>query len=158
MKRKKIMKRKIEFRGKCVSDSKYAGEWVTGGYVAPDVDCKNQNEGLIVKYLGNDTKIIYHVEADTVGQFTGLRDKNGVKIFEGDIIYSEFSDGSNCHCLVGWNDKEVCFGLMDEYAFRSKQEGYDFPKFDSLVLLNFRNHGMKFEVVGNIHDNFDLMK
>ena len=100
----------------------------------------------------------YEVIPDTVGQFSTLRDKKGNEIYAGDIIYSEFPDGSNCHCLVGWNDEEACFGLMDEYAFRAKQEGYDFPKFDSLMLLNFRNHGTKFEVVGNIHDNPKMIK
>jgi uncharacterized phage protein (TIGR01671 family) len=99
----------------------------------------------------------WRVNPNTVGQFTGLHDKHGKKIFEGDIVYSEFSDGSNCHCLVGWNDEEACFGLMDEYAFRSKREGYGYPKFDSLVLSNFFNHGIKFDVIGNIHDNPELL-
>lgn len=139
----------IKFRGKRLDNKKWEyGDLMHddcgGCYVIP-IDA----EGLYREY---------EVTPDTVGQFTTLRDKNGKEIYAGDIIYSEFSDGSNCHCLVGWNDEEASFGLMDEYAFRSKQEGYDFPKFDSLVLLDFRNFGTKFEVVGNIHDNPEMIK
>lgn len=150
------MNREIEFRGK----SSHSGEWIFGSLLKIDSNYHIVTESDMCEdghHIRQESDTPNWVDQDTVGQFTGLRDKNGVKIFKGDIIYSEFSDGSNCHCLVGWNDKEVCFGLMDEYAFRSKQEGYDFPKFDSLVLLNFRNHGMKFEVIGNIIDNKELL-
>ena len=142
----------IKFRGKDID----TGRWLYG-----DLIQRLGNHPVILTICPTaEGKVGYprEVKEDTVGQFTTLRDKNGKEIYAGDIIYSEFSDGSNCYCLVGWNDEEACFGLMDEYAFRSKQEGYDFPKFDSLVLLDFRNLGTKFEVVGNIHDNPEMIK
>lgn len=121
------MNREIEFRGKCVSDSKYAGEWVTGGYVAPNADCKNQSEGLIVKYFGGNTTITYHVDPYTVGQFTGLRDENGVKIFEGDIVNVCFNEydrvGRFYACtdlkpyyrgVVTWNDRLGKYEILIE--------------------------------------------
>ena len=156
----------IRFRGK---DAK-TGEWLYGYYVEQhlpeyDTDQPDRITGYTnLPMLFNDEPgqrdgcYWHEVVYNTVGQFSTLRDKNGKEIYAGDIIYSEFLDGSNCHCLVGWNDEEACFGLMDEYAFRSKQVGFNYPKFDSLLLLNFRNHGTKFEVVGNIHDNPELIK
>ena len=143
----------IKFRGKDIE----TGEWIYGDLIQR----LGYYPAILTTYPMDDGKVGYaerEVNEDTVGQFTTLRDKNGKEIYDGDIIYSEFSDGSNCHCLVGWNDEEACFGLMDEYAFRAKQEGYNFPKFDSIMLLGFRNFGTKFEVVGNIHDNPEMIK
>ena len=149
--------RTIKFRGKCVADSKHAGQWVYGGYSEPQEDCK-QNEGLITVYLGGSSTCKYHVIPNTVGQFTGLHDKNGKEIYEGDIVYSEFEDGSNGSSLVGWNEKQSCFGVMDEYAYRSKLEGFGYPEFQNHVMLAFKRDAKLFEVIGNIHDNPELLK
>lgn len=144
--------REIKFRGKEINTD----EWVFGFYTQGSFIDPNTGKETVRHIIHAD--FLHDVEPETIGQYTGLKDRNGKEIYEGDIIYSEFSDRSNCHCLVGWNEEKVCFGLMDEFAFRSKQEGYDFPKFDSLVLWNFRNYGTKFEVVGDIHDNPELIK
>lgn len=133
--------REIKFRGRCVPDSKYAGEWVTGGYVTPDSDCKNQSEGLIVEYFGGNTTITYHVNPNTVGQFTGLCDKNGVNIFEGDIVHMVWQDPM----FSKWHEKTM---LVE----------FKWGRFTVFYLKPFEHSDKHyFEVIGNIYDNPELL-
>lgn len=165
------MNREVLFRGKCVSDSKYAGEWVTGGYVAPDADCKRRNEGLIVEYFGGNTTITYHVDPDTVGQSTGLVDKNGVKIFEGDIVkrVSVNSDSSlyyDCGVVV-FDNGNASFKLsMYKCVFNGRDIGLFDDDDDATCnfVTNVVYDGQTpqedeycYEVISNIHDNSELL-
>lgn len=151
------MNKEIIFRGKCVPDSKYAGEWVTGGYVPLSEDITPNNEGLIMRFLGGSTTITYHVDPDSVGQFTGLVDKKGYKIYDGDILFVEFADKSGGYQLVGWNEETASWGIMDAYSYQSIKEGYDFAEFKNHVLLAFLKDALICEVVGNIYDNSELL-
>lgn len=141
------MTREIKFRGKAKLD----GKWWFGNLVSKDTRGRTQI---------NDPEHggCFDIDPETVGQFTGLHDKNGKEIYEGDIVYSEFEDGSNGSSLVGWNEKEFCFGIMDEYAYRSKLKGYEYPTFLNRVMLAFMRDAKIFEVIGNIHDNPELLK
>jgi uncharacterized phage protein (TIGR01671 family) len=78
----------------------------------------------------------------TEGQFTGILDKNGNKIYEGDIIYAEF-DGENILGNVYCN--EITFDIDCEYD----------PECNMLLFLKANDIG---EVIGNIYENADLLK
>jgi uncharacterized phage protein (TIGR01671 family) len=82
------------------------------------------------------------VHSKTVGQFTGLTDKNGTKIFEGDIVKAERICNGNIWtgCVAWWNGFFAIQGLKD---------GNNVPAIDL-----FKNY----EVIGNIHDNPELLE
>lgn len=89
----------------------------------------------------------FPVYGDTVGQYTGLRDKNGERIFEGDILIYVV-DGE-----YDVNEKYLVVFDDDEAAFRTKFycEGKYMCYEDIIPCENF-------EVIGNIHDNPELLK
>ena len=127
------MTREILFRGKRLDN----GEWV---------------EGLLFKYCGEFCIALYSLEGDdyglyptcyakvdpsTVGQFTGLYDKNGVRIFEGDVL-----------CVIGqgifkcrWDDGNFEFCLSGKESF-----GLAYVSPNDIF------------VTGNIHDNPELLE
>jgi len=115
--------REIEFRGKASN-----GEWVCGGYV--------QKENAICPTTAS---VKIYVDPNTVGQYTGLRDIGGVKIFEGDIA------------LYDGKKHEVLFDDGSFFLNPSKKAGC------FLVLLG--NLGQEeVSVIGNIHDNPELLE
>lgn len=134
------MSREILFRGKTEK-----GEWLYGFY---------HNETSI-ESSSSDRKITRHhiytqdfdkfVMPETIGQFTGSTDKNGKKIFEGDIVkyFFGYENGKENReiLLVVW-DKEYCKFMLEEQ--RTKQR---------IDLCEFE----KTEIIGNIHDNPELL-
>lgn len=144
------MSREILFRGKCVSDSKYAGEWVTGGYVPLSKDITPNDEGLIMRFLGGNTTITYHVDPDTVGQFTGMTDKHGVKVFEGDIV-----DVYDFTSVYASKYRGVVKMYRGSWCVEYEDSILDMVAHPRLFFDDFADR--KTEVIGNIHDNPELL-
>lgn len=135
--------RTIKFRGKCAKDSRYAGEWVEGGVL----QCEKSDDVLIVSAITDTCSCTYHVDPATVGQFTGLVDKNGREIYEGDFINY---DGSTWGGVVQWHPNGYFF-INDSY-------GKKYPRCDSYRPLGDMLDGRPLVVVGNIHDSPQLLK
>jgi hypothetical protein len=84
------------------------------------------------------------VYTDTIGQFTGLTDKNGKKIFEGDIVHG-ISIWDEANLVVIFEDGEFRMVLSEQY--KEYKPGWGF-----YAVRNFNK-----EVIGNIHDNPELL-
>lgn len=137
--------RQINFRGKSSRD----GEWFFGNLY--DKDTKGNTH---IMSLERGCLVI---DPDTVGQYTGLHDRKDREIYEGDILFVEFADKSGGNQLVGWSKETASWGIMSTYEYQSLKDGYDWPEFESHTLLAFLRHAITCEVVGNIHDNPELM-
>ena len=126
--------REILFRGKCKTDN----EWLYG---FPYVTRKN---AVKINWYCSEFGSMRtdEVDPETVGQFTGLTDKNGVRIFEGDIV-ERVSDGERA--VISWLKYFACFGLsFDGWCCGFDNYDYNLPS--------------DFEVIGNIHDNPEILK
>ena len=131
--------REILFRGK--TDN---GEWVYGHYV--------YQYGAHMIYLPDGTDREYgfdyhHIIPETVGQFTGLTDKNGKKIFEGDIISTDIK---RPYLVVEFRDG--CF------MFNCNDGGEDYYDIMLPICKEAHTEYEYGEVIGNIHDNPELLK
>ena len=139
------MNRVVKFRGKCSPQSKYKGEWVTGSLVVPDQI--EDNEVLIVVAHSDSCKSTYHVDKDTIGQFTGLYDANEKEIYERDIIRFHFNGSEYILCVIFNNEVG---------AWCVAYKGSEYVGIRPLGELLCEYSGM--EVIGNIHDNPELFK
>ena len=153
--------REILFRGKRLDN----GEWKCGSYVH-QYGC---HEIFLESCEGEYGFDHYHVAPETVGQFTGLTDKNGKWIFEGDILSVTVNEKIN---KAEESDEWLEFGLKVPTGNRIKTVwSVEWKKFSGF--LGFRAYGKdrRFnipltyntiynngaEVIGNIHDNPELL-
>jgi len=122
--------REIKFRGKRLDN----GEWVYG-FIVIDFDGTH----IVWQESREDVWTIETVDPATVGQFTGLKDKNGREIYEGDIL----EEYPGYYFEVVWSNEWAKFKLQ----WRTK--GYQYPEW---------NRGVEMVVIGNIHDNPELLE
>ncbi len=122
------------FRGK----RKDGQGWIEGDLV----HTRTTTQGVVTEIYTLDMS--YEVDPETVGQCTGLKDKNGKLIFEGDIVKGLFNFGLEIMSVCTF--KDGAFGLT------AKQCGaYHFSAFTSIC-------NVKYEVIGNIRDNPELLE
>jgi hypothetical protein len=128
------MSREILFRGKMGK-----GDWIYGCYVlTPD-------DGPVIMTCADwGGKFSHPVIPATVGQFTGLCDKNGVKIFEGDKVESSCGEIG----IIEYLEEDGMFIISFPITSGHSSWIATFGDFD----------GNEMEVIGNIHDNFELLK
>ena len=131
--------REILFRGKREDN----GNWIQGSLFI------RMGEAFIIPLPLITSKS--KVAPETVGQFTGLFDKNGKKIFEGDIVHvlgnQQVEDWKNVNYIgsIAFLDAGFCVidGTIEDHALRR----YQLPRLD-----------FDLEVIGNVHDNPELLE
>lgn len=139
--------RKILFRGK----RKDNGNWIYGTVVYPR-SIKNENYVAIVPIIDGESvhSMIREVIPETVGQFTGLYDKNEQEIFEGDICRTMV-----CDMTVEKDCGIVCYDSMGILSLKRADDVYS----DFFVHINIGCvDAYSIEVIGNIHDNPELLE
>ena len=119
--------REFLFRGKRTDN----GEWITDSetYI-------RDGDGI---WLSDENLNVVTVIPETVGQYTGLIDKNGMKIFEGDILTIE---NEGVYAAIKYNESNAAFYVEDE-----DHEDYLGEAWETDVVI-----------IGNIHDNPELLK
>jgi uncharacterized phage protein (TIGR01671 family) len=147
--------REIKFRGKSLE----SGLWVYGYVIfsKPFADGKRwawiiEESILPLGAVSTPTSKFIQVDPETVGQFTGLQDKNGRDIYEGDILREHSGDE---YCNGGWS-KTYWIGFID---LLSPFDGY--VRYDDFEKTHYMVNGInpdKTEIIGNIHDNPELLK
>ncbi len=122
--------KEYKFRGKR-KDNK---EWVYGCYL-------KRWTGTTYKHFIHDGLLEYEVDPSTIGQYTGLHDKNGREIYEGDIVKLTYFENKEDSIIkpVQWHYDWDCYGI----------------RFGNYTIEQLYMH-YSIEVIDNVHDNPEL--
>lgn len=146
--------REILFRGKRADNKK----WVYSSFIMQD----KEHKVLSAEVELFDGKMWWVICPETVGEYTGLKDKNGNKIFEGDIFVS-YEYGDKKYDLIGVIERRGA-------SFILRSENYEDSQLNDYVegtITHYKPNGERIvlesdivqgEVIGNIHDNPELLE
>ena len=141
--------REILFRGK----RPQGGNWVEGYFFKSDINKRERESGKATLIFTPDCDTFitvpechnsFMVVSDTVGQYTGLKDKNGKRIFEGDVAK-----------VLQGKDKDIAYVGFENGAFML------YPKTGNIyerTLWEYWYNDWDVEVIGNITDNPELLE
>ena len=164
--------REILFRGKRLQ----GGDWVEGYFFKSDINTRERESGKATLIFTPDCNTFitvpecnnsFMVVSDTVGQYTGLIDKNGVNIFEGDIVDLFGMKGKvvqECGAFGIGFMKTIDYDLLESNMPFNNSANFCFnDNFISLweVFWNYEqddNPLYEVEIIGNIHDNPEMLK
>lgn len=156
--------REILFRGKW----KNSGEWVYGNLFNPD-KADTPTQICIGTYIA---RTCYEIDPETVGQYTGLTDRNGRKIFEGDIVLTQdyydkpYAKNRKSKKHIGVVEYKI--GSSNHFFSRETGKWDAYIEWEAEWIVKVKHYG-KFvhgdwgyffdcEVIGNIHDNPELLE
>lgn len=157
--------KEIKFRGKRIDN----GEWAYGYYAVHRMMLTGEMDYFIIV----DEQRPQSIDPETVGQYNGLKDKNGKEIYEGDILYHSAESGAVTVQAYGfdrmWGKGEkfivaylVC-GLVLRHISAYGNSGFETPnciinKWPIVDAYQFWNLQRGFEVIGNIYENKELLE
>ena len=130
--------REILFRGKRTIN----GDWVYGDFVRGN-ERKSLRDSIFVYDSETQSFNDYEINPSTLGQYTGLTDKNGKRIFEGDIVKTDKFSEPNKQYIIKYDLQFGAFIGQDIY---------------NIYFVTFDCDSGEFEVIGNIHDNPELLE
>lgn len=135
--------REILFRGKCVEVGIYYKRWIEGFY--------GEDNGKALIAHNTDFGLVGYVcDPDTIGQYTGLTDKNGTRIFEGDIVK-----------ITGFHTTAIAAVKYGSPSERSTSWGWYFDDNNGhtyFLMSKAFCRDYNAIIIGNIHDNPELLK
>lgn len=129
--------REILFRGRRKKgDKRWVEGYLTYGYA--------DYVGIVNRCCAGTS---FEVVPETVGQYTGMKDKNGVRVFEGDIIITDNKWKNQGYSVVKYSDENTAFVLECQHSGEMLGEPFGMNYFSNNI-----------EVIGNIYDNPELLE
>ena len=133
--------REIKFRGQRI----YDGEWVYGYYCKTNKFGEKRDRYYILNVIdrreGGINAIEVEVIPETLGQYTGLKDKSGDEIYEGDIVFLPMTDG-------GKGDIAIFKFNTPNYYLKGRKSDYE---------ISEHHDPMAYKVIGNVYDDSKLL-